>query len=157
MSPTKFHHHHHHHLLQQRAESFSALTHLKQTIDQIIQLEGSPFSRSISSAAPQDATTGAISMGAQDQVERSENPPSSNLVVAVVGRKEESKPDGFQRPRRRLLPTTTHTIKANRKSFSVEQLLALEIQFSRCNYTRGFQRAQLASHLALTEAQVKIW
>lgn len=47
--------------------------------------------------------------------------------------------------------------KNNRKSFAVEQLLALECQYSKSKYLRGQRRSQLARELNLAEAQVKIW
>ena len=47
--------------------------------------------------------------------------------------------------------------KNRRKSFAVEQLLALECQYAQCKYLRGQRRCQLAKQLNLTDAQVKIW
>lgn len=47
--------------------------------------------------------------------------------------------------------------KARRKSFAVEQLVALEFQYAQCRYLRGLCRRQLARRLNLTETQVKIW
>lgn len=74
----------------------------------------------------------------------------NNLVLhADVGRNEEkvtSKVD-----------VTEKQEKKCRKSFAVEQLLALEYQYAQSKYLRGMRRLQLASQLNLTDAQVKIW
>lgn len=44
-----------------------------------------------------------------------------------------------------------------RKSFTVDQLVALECQFAISRYLKGQQRLRFALSLNLTETQVKVW
>lgn len=44
-----------------------------------------------------------------------------------------------------------------RQTFTLEQVIQLEIQFGLTRYLKGQRRSQLAQQLNLTERQVKCW
>lgn len=84
---------------------------------------------------------GTVTMSQTDAIRDPIHPPSEKL----------------ERPKAPIESNLLKRTQNRRKSFTVDQLLQLELQFAITRYLKGQSRLQLARRLNLTEAQVKVW